>query len=654
MSMFAGGFGGPGAGPGSAPMGGIGGAGPRAAGRQVSANEGLPFAGIPTELLAGVHRLEAEEPAHPDPDVVFTQHGDQAGKLTMYSMIAKHRKAFLLTALLVIVETLLLQSGPLLVQIGIDEGIVARNTTVLLITAGASVISVVASWLTSSARVRHSGRLAADATRDLRIRIFAHLQRLSMDYYTGEKVGVIMTRMSSDVESLQQLLQEGLAQFAVQGLTMIAITGVLLHYNAELAAITLLLVLPLLIALSLWFRRAADIGYRRQRDTIAAMFTDLAESLQGTRVVTAHNRQARNIEQHRTVVGRYRDANDFTGHISAIYGPGTSVVGMIGMALLLLIGGRMVLGGDLRIGELTAFVLYLNAFFAPVQQLVQLYTNYQQGRAAVVKLRELLALQPSVRESTEPIILPRVNGEILFEQVSFGYTPGKPILRDINLRIQPGETVACVGSTGAGKSTLAKLITRLHDPTSGRVLIDGIDLRDVSLASLRRQIAVVPQEPFMFAGTLRDNIVYARPDATDDDIWAAIDAVGLRDLVERTPAGLDAPLHERGQSVSSGQRQLLALARAFLAQPRVVVLDEATSNLDLRSELQVEQALDRLLEGRTALLIAHRLSTAMRADRIIVVDASGIVESGSHTELVAADGRYAGMFATWSAHSHQH
>ncbi len=639
MSMFGGGFAGPGG-------HGVAGAGPKG-----EAHSGLPFAGVPPELLTAVKRLEAKEPKHPKPTETFSQQAPRESRLTMLSLISRHRFAFGVVVVLVVLETLLLQAGPYLVQVGIDEGMVPRDTRVLLLAAGGFVLSVLLGWLVSSARIRSSGQLAADAMRDLRVRIFAHLQRLSMDYYTEEKAGVIMTRMSSDVEALQQLFQEGLAQFAVQALTMIVVTVVLFTYNVSLAAITLLLVMPLLVAASIWFRRASDIGYGRQRDTIAAMYSDLAESLQGTRVVTAYNRQDRNVVNHRAVVGKYRDANNFTGHIAAIYGPGTSVIGMLGMAALLFIGGRMVLSGQLRIGELTAFVLYLNAFFAPVQQLVQLYTNYQQGQAAVVKLRELLAVRPTVSERADAVDLPPARGEIVFENVSFGYEPGRPVLRHVNLAIAPGETVACVGPTGAGKSTLAKLVTRLHDPGAGRILIDGHDLRDLTLASLRHQIGVVPQEPFMFVGTLRDNIAFARPHASDEEIWAAVDAVGLRDLVSRTSHGLDAPLHERGQSVSSGQRQLLALARAFLAQPRIVVLDEATSNLDLRSELQVEQALDKLLDGRTALLIAHRLSTAMRADRIIVVDEFGIAETGSHEELLAAQGRYATMFATWTAHT---
>jgi ATP-binding cassette subfamily B protein len=432
---------------------------------------------------------------------------------------------------------------------------------------------------------------------------------------------------------------------------MVVVTAVLFHYNPELALITLALIVPPLTVASLWFRHAADRGYNRQRDTIAAMFADLSESLNGVRVVTAHNRQDRNVVAHREVVGDYRDANDWTGRINAIYGPGTSVIGLIAMAVMLLVGGRMVLSGTLTIGELTAFVLYINAFFQPVQQLVQLYTQYQQGKAAVGKIRGLLGTAPSVTSSATATTLPDVRGEIVFDDVTFGYRPDRPVLSHIDLRIAPGETVACVGATGAGKSTIAKLVTRFYDPTGGRILIDGHDLRDVTLSSLRRQIGVVPQEPFLFAGTLRDNIAFARPEASDDEVWAAVDAVGLRELVERSPAGLDTPLHERGQSVSSGERQLLALARAFLAEPRVVVLDEATSSLDLRSELRVEAALDTLLDGRTAILVAHRLSTAMRADRIIVVDEGGIVESGPHMSLVAAGGRYAQMYATWAAHS---
>jgi len=637
VSMFGGGFGGFNVG-GRPTVG--------AAGRK---GNGLPFAGIPDDLAEGVARLEAREPAHGDPRAPFDPAGDTGARVSLARLLIGRPGLLGAATVAILAETLLLQAGPLLVQIGIDHGIAARDLRVLTAATVAFVAAVLLTGLATAIRMRKTGMLAASATRDLRIRIFAHLQRMSLDYYTREKAGVTMTRMTSDVEALQSLLQDGFAQFGIQALTMVFVTGVLFHYHAGLAVITLLLVVPPLTAASLWFRAAADRGYNRQRDTIAAMFADLAESLTGVRVVTAHNRQERNVVAHREVVGAYRDANDWTGRINAIYGPGTSVIGLIAMALLLLIGGRMVLRGTLTIGELTAFVLYINAFFQPVQQLVQLYTSYQQGKAAIGKIRGLLSTRPSVVAGT--VDLPPVRGEIVFDGVTFEYLPNRPVLAGVDLRIAPGETVACVGPTGAGKSTLAKLVTRFYDPTAGNIRIDGYDLRDVTLSSLRQQIGVVPQEPFLFAGTLRDNIAFARPSASDAEVWAAVDAVGLRDLVDRSPDGLDTALHERGQSVSSGERQLLALARAFLAEPRVVVLDEATSSLDLRSELRVEAALDALLDGRTAILVAHRLSTAMRADRIIVVDEHRIVESGSHQELVAAGGRYAAMFATWAASS---
>ncbi|HET6480074.1 MAG TPA: ABC transporter ATP-binding protein [Actinoplanes sp.] len=639
MSMYGGGFGGFNVG-GRPSMG--------AAGRK---GNGLPFSGIPDDLVEGVAQLEAREPDHGDPGVPFDPVHDSGSRISMTRLLIGRPGLLLAASLAILVETLLLQAGPYLVQVGIDHGIAAGDLRVLIIATICFVAAVLLTGLATAIRMRKSGLLAAAATRDLRIRIFAHLQRMSLDYYTREKAGVTMTRMTSDVESLQSLLQDGFAQFLIQGLTMVVVTGVLLHYNAGLALITLALVVPPLAIASLWFRHAADRGYNRQRDAIAAMFGDLAESLNGVRVVTAHNRQERNVVAHRDVVGRYRDANDWTGRINAIYGPGTSVIGLIAMAVLLLLGGRMVLRGELTIGELTAFVLYINSFFQPVQQLVQLYTQYQQGKAAIGKIRGLLAEAPTVSERAAAVALPPVRGEIVFADVTFGYRPDRPVLEGVSLRIEPGETVACVGPTGAGKSTLAKLVTRFYDPSEGSIEIDGYDLRDVTLESLRRQIGVVPQEPFLFAGTLRDNIAFARPEASDEEVWAAVDAVGLRELVERSPDGLETELHERGQSVSSGERQLLALARAFLAEPRVVVLDEATSSLDLRSELRVEAALDALLDGRTAILVAHRLSTAMRADRIIVVDGHKIIESGSHAELVAARGPYAEMFATWAAHS---
>ena len=576
---------------------------------------------------------------------MFTQRATDTRPLTLKRMIMDRWRIALLSVIFLTIETVGFQTGPYLTQIGIDDGLVGRHRhlDVIVVCGLVYLVTVLLTVFVERARVRNTGKLAAQVMNDLRVRVYAHIQRLSLDYFTDEKAGVIMTRMTSDIEVLQQLLQDGLAQFAIQGLTMIFVCAVLFSYNWQLALVTLAIVMPALTIASLWFRTASERSYLRVRDTLAGVISDIAESLSGVRVVASYNRQRNNVVHHRNVLGAYRAANFTTARVTANYSTVSDFIGLVGQASLLLIGGTMVLhswhhlpgGGlapdlhpELTIGQLTAFVLYLGSFFQPIQQLVQLYNTYQQGQAAVSKLRALLATAPTVAEKADAYELPPIQGAITFEDVDFRYGSGEIVLSDVNIAIRAGEAVAFVGPTGAGKSTMAKLVTRFYDPTAGRVTIDGHDLRDVTLNSLRRQLGVVPQEPFLFTGTIRDNVAFARPDATSAQVREAIDAVGLDDLMDRLPHGLDTQVHERGQSLSSGERQLIALARAFLAAPRVLVLDEATSNLDLKSEVKVERALDRLLEGRTAILIAHRLTTAMRADRIVVVDHGRIVEAG--------------------------
>ena len=616
---------------------------------------GLPFAGIPPELQQGVDLLLATEPDHAEPTARFSHRSDEGAgaPLTLRGLIFRHWRLGAAAAVLVTIVSVTNQAGPKLIDLGIDDGMTGahKNFGVVALVGAIFLAAILITALAQRAQAKVTGRLAALVMNDLRVRVFSHLQRLGLDYYTGEPSGVIMTRMTSDIENLQQLLQDGLAQLVVQALTMVVITVVLLTLNVKLTLITIALVIPWLTVASLWFRGASERGYDRVRDGIAGVLADLSEGLHGVRTVVANNRQAHNIVAHRNVVGDYRAANNYTAQINAIYGPGTQLLGFLGQGALLAIGGHMVAHHELSIGALIAFFLYLNRFFAPIQLLVQQYNTFQQGQSSLVKLRALFALTPSTPQAATAAELPAIEGEIVFDHVTFGYDPATPVIRDVNLRIAAGETVAFVGETGAGKSTLAKLITRFYDPTEGRVLIDGHDLRDVTLDSLRRQLGVVPQEPFLFAGSLRYNIAFASPDSTDEEVWEAVRAVGLADVVERMPEGLDTEVHERGQSLSSGERQLIALARAFLAHPRVLVLDEATSNLDLLSETKIEAALDVLLEARTAVLIAHRLTTAMKADRIVVVDDGRIVESGSHRELVARGGRYAGMYATWISHS---
>ncbi len=636
-------------------MGG-GGAAPMFGGARGSAGNpgnGLPFAGVPSELQAGVDRLLAEEPDHGEPDVEFTYRAtaEEIPRLTLRSLIFRHWHLGLLAVVFVAIVSVVNQVGPLLISYGIDHGMVHPDMAVVVVVAAIYLLSIAVTAVAQRAMVQVSGRLAAWVMNDLRVSVFTHLQRLGLDFYTEEKAGVIMTRMTSDIENLQQLLQDGLAQFAVQGLTMIVISAILFATDWLLALITIALVVPLLTIGSLWFSRASARGYDRVRDGISGVLADLSESLHGVRVVTAHNRQARNVVNHRNVVGVYREANFYTANINAVYGPGTQMLGYLAQAALLAIGGVMVLHGSLSVGNLAAFFLYLSRFMLPIQLLVQQYNLYQQGQSSMVKLRSLFDVQPSVPEKPDAEDLPPIQGYIDFEGVTFGYDPKTPVISDVGLRVRAGETVAFVGPTGAGKSTMAKLVTRFYDPTGGRILIDGHDLRDVTVGSLRRQLGVVPQEPFLFAGTVRDNIAFVRPDATDEEVWEAVRAVGLVDVIERMAQGIDTEVHERGQSLSSGERQLIALARAFMARPRVLVLDEATSNLDLQSETKIEAALDVLLQGRSAILIAHRLSTAMRADRIVVIDDGRIVESGSHAELVALDGRYAEMYDTWISHT---
>ena len=618
---------------------------------QANAQAGLPYAEVPEELRSRIADVLRNEPEHPQPVVRISHRDRDRRPFGLRTFLAPHAGGLIVAFLLVLAEVGLLHVGPLLTQIGIDRGVLAGDRSVLFAVAlaylGAVGLSTAASWF----RTRFTGRLGERLVYELRVRVFSHFQRQSLDFFTVEKSGVLMTRMTSDIEALTVLMQEGLVNFFVQGMTLVVITGYLVFLDPTLALVCLLAVVPINIVLTMWFRRVSLIGYLRVRDRIADVLANLSESLAGIRVITAFNRRDHEMARHQRIIDAHLDANLYTGRAQALFGPGTESIGILTQAIVLLVGGRMALRGEVSLGELTAFLLFLTSFFAPVQTLVQLYNQYQQGSAAVVKLRELLAREPSVPEQSDAIELPPIRGAICLEGVTFGYDPDHLVLRDVDLELAPGEVLAVVGPTGAGKSTIAKLITRFYDPTFGHVTIDGHDLRDVTIDSLRGQLGVVPQEPFLFNGTIRDNVAFARPDAAEDEVLEACSAVGLQGLMDRMPDGMDTPIHERGASLSAGERQLVALARAFLARPRVLVLDEATSSLDLLSESVIEQALDSLLEGRTAILIAHRLATAMRADRIAVVDDGRIVEHGTHDELVALGGQYADMVDTWLRHA---
>lgn len=611
------------------------------------AQAGLPFAGIPAELADRVEAERAHEPDHDVTPPTFTQRPRDGRPLSVRGMLAPERWPLAGAGALVLLETVAAQAGPLLVQIGIDEGIRPRSVTVLATVCAVYAALTAAGWLLGWARIRCTARIGERSLERLRVRVFAHLQRLSLDYFERVPAGRLISRMTSDIEALSQLFHEGVVQFAAQSLIIVVVTAALFWLSPTLAALTLLGVLPVMAALTVWFRNRAHRAYRDVRERIAEVVAHLTENLAGARVVTAHNRHRHNVAAHRNIVGPYRDANDRTARLAAIYTGGGEFVGIAGQAFIVGVGGSMVLGGTLTVGTLAAFVLYLSHLFAPIQQLVQVYNSYQRGQAGMAYLRELLATEPSVAEAPDAVELPAVDGDVAFDEVSFAYPGDGEVVHDVTLHVAAGETVALVGPTGAGKSTLVKLLARFYDPTAGAVRLDGYDLRDVTFASLRRQLGSVPQEAFLFAGSLRDNLAFARPEAADEEVWQACEAVGLDTLVRRLPEGLDAPCHERGVTLSAGERQLLALARAMLARPRVLILDEATSNLDLVTEAKVECALDTLLQGRTALVIAHRLATARRADRIAVVRGGRVVEVGTHQQLVHAGGAYTQLHAHW-------
>ena len=631
---------------------------------QMSTEAGLPFAGVPEEMREGAKKLLAKEPKHHDPKVRYNPTEPTVPKFGLRQLLMPKRMAMTVGFAMLCLETLTMLVGPVVIQQGIDNGVIAGNTAVLNFVVLVYLAIVAINTLLSYARQRWNGRVAEDLMFDMRLRLFGQYQRLPLDWYTQQKAGVLLSRMTSDVEHVALLVNEGFVNLVIQALTVVVVTSVLVAYNPALAAILLLLVVPPLVFLTLWFRTRSAIGYWRVREHTAKVLSDLSENLAGVRVIAALARHRRNAVHHRRVVGDYRDANISTTRVSNVYGPATEAIGIAAQGAMLAVGGWMVTRGTLTAGELIAFVLFVTTFFAPIQQLVQLYNTYQQGQSGLRKIGELLATQSTVPQSDDAQPLPPIKGRITLKHVSFAYgnetsldtsdaeqgsAAVTEVLHDVSLDIAAGETFALVGPTGAGKSTIAKLIARFYDPTQGEVAIDGWDLRDLQLDSLRNRLGVVPQEPFLFHGTVRDNVAFAADNISDEEIEAAIDTVGLRDTVTGLPNGLDTLVHERGVSLSAGERQLLALARAFVAKPQVIVLDEATSSLDLRSESNIENALESLLQGRTAVLIAHRLATAMRADRIAVIDDGRVVEQGTHEELVALGGQYAQMFATWES-----
>jgi ATP-binding cassette subfamily B protein len=594
------------------------------------------------ELLAALDRLP---PADDKPMVDVEREAQAEESFRLRDFLRPYRGWLTVGFALVVVDTLLTLLGPYLVRRGLDHGVRARDEHVLWIVSIAFLGAAIADWVVTRTYTLVTGRTAERLLYALRVRIFAHLQRLSLDYYDREMAGRIMTRMTTDVDALQQLLQTGLVSAIVSVFTCGGVFVFLVLLSPRLALVTSLVLPPLALA-TMWYRSRSSRLYNLARDRIAAVNANFQESLSGVRVAQAYVREDRNIVGFRDVNGSYLDARLGTQRLISLYFPFVLLLSDIGAALVLGAGSAFVTHGTVTVPVVIAFLLYLDQFFSPIQQLSQVFDTWQQAAASLARIDELMAIRTGTPEPSQPVPLPRLRGEVRFEDVHFRYanTVGAEALAGIDLTIRAGETVALVGETGAGKSTIMKLAARFYDPVSGRVTIDGIDLRTVDSGVYRRQLGVVPQEAFLFTGTIRDNIAYGKPDASDVEVEAAARAVGAHAFISRLPFGYLAPVTERGRSLSSGERQLIALARAQLVDPAVLLLDEATSNLDLATEADVQKAMNTVARGRTTILVAHRLPTARTADRIIVIDNGRVLAEGTHDELLASGGRYAAMW----------
>jgi ATP-binding cassette subfamily B protein len=579
---------------------------------------------------------------------------DEASRVLrrLFRMLKPQRGLIIVSTIVLMAQAAALLAGPALVKHGIDYGLPHGNFKG---DAGALNISVVI-YLAMAFIGFFLGRLAIilvarvgeSFLRDLRNRLFGHMMSLSLEYFETEKTGRIVARMTSDIDAMQELISQGLVLFVQNIFLFVGAVIVVTLLSWQLALGVLVIVPPVYFA-SRWFRRVSNKAYLEVRDRISTNLSTLQESLEGVRVVQAFGRErAFSMKFQKTNDDQY-EANMRTTRISAKYFPVVEYAGVAGTAVIIGYGGWLSTQGIITVGTVAAFVLYLQNLFEPINQLSQLYNVVQSAGAALSKIFSVLDTRPTVRERPGAVDLPRAS-DLEVDHVTFAYGANEPVLHDVSLHIAAGERIALVGPTGAGKSTLAKLIARFYDPVEGTVRLGGVDLRDGTFQTLRERVVVVPQEGFLFAGTLRENVRVGHAEATDAQVDDALRALGLYERFAAFPDGLDTEVRERGSRLSAGERQLVSLARAALADPTILILDEATSNLDPGTEHSVEQALERLTEGRTVVVVAHRLSTAARADRIAVVFDGYLAELGTHDDLVARDGHYASLYRAWMAH----
>jgi ABC-type multidrug transport system fused ATPase/permease subunit len=573
------------------------------------------------------------------------------GRVLLRDLLRPHRGRLGLAVVFLLAQNAAAMAGPYLVMLGIDRAIGplrAGDSGPLVALAAAFAAAAATEYAARRGFLTLSARIGQAVLLDLRQRVYGHFLRLSVAFHERYTTGRMVSRLTSDLDSIGELVDGGVDGLVLAALSILSVAGILLWLDAPLAGVTLL-AFPFLLWLSRWFARASAGAYRRSREAVALVIVHFVESMRGVRAVQAYRREPRNQQIFVAVSDDYRRASLDAMRLIATYSPGIKVIGNVTVAVVLAYGGHRVLGGGMEVGVLAAFLLYLRRFFEPMQELSQFYNSLQSATASLEKLAGVLDERPAVAEPAAPVPLPAGpgRGAVEFRGVSFGYRAGAPILAGVELTVPAGQTVALVGPTGAGKSTIAKLLARFHDPDAGTVTLDGVDLRDLADAELRRAVVLVTQENHLFSGSVAENIRFGRPDADDAEVEAAAKAIGAHDFIAALPEGYDTEVRRRGGRLSAGQRQLVAFARAFIADPRVLILDEATSSLDVPTERLVQRALATVLRDRTALVIAHRLSTVETADRVLVVDDGEIVEDGPPGRLARAGGRYAALHRQW-------